>query len=113
MSRSTNRVNSRRKRKLVLKKSSGSVGRRNRCYKLALRSVEKGMQYSYRDRKNLKRSIKSLWIIRINSFARENGYKYSTFIKLIRSLIPSLNTKSIADLCFTHKEFLKSVISSQ
>merc|ERR1712232_1225489 len=58
-------------------------GRANRTYKAAVRRVEKSWQYGYRDRKINKRTIRKLWIMRINAGVRAYGINYSRFVKCI------------------------------
>jgi len=50
-----------------LKQAKGYFGRRKNVYTVAKNAVEKAMQYSYRDRKNKKRTFRALWITRINA----------------------------------------------
>ena len=71
------RVNSavarKKKHNRVLKKTKGQFGKRKKHYSQAKKSLIKGMQYSYRDRKVKKREFKSLWIVRINAACQEEG----------------------------------------
>ena len=66
--------------KKILKMAKGYRGRGSTCYKIALRYVEKSLQYAYRDRRNKKRDFRKLWIVRINAAARLNCLKYSELI---------------------------------
>ena len=43
-------------------------------------SVDKALQYAYRDRKAKKRDFRALWIIRINAATRALGLTYSQFM---------------------------------
>mmetsp|Transcript_45508 Transcript_45508/g.117628 ORF Transcript_45508/g.117628 Transcript_45508/m.117628 type:complete len:85 (-) Transcript_45508:111-365(-) len=51
----------------ILKLAKGYRGRAKNCYRIAVEKVEKGLQYAYRDRKQLKRDMRGLWIQRINA----------------------------------------------
>jgi len=62
-----------RRHKKVLKEAKGYYGARSRVYRVAKQAVIKAGQYAYRDRRAKKRVFRSLWIIRINAQARENG----------------------------------------
>ncbi|MGB0175934.1 MAG: 50S ribosomal protein L20, partial [Owenweeksia sp.] len=73
MPRSVNSVASRARRKKVMKQAKGYFGRRKNVWTVAKNAVEKGMAYSYRDRKTKKRNFRSLWIQRINAGARQEG----------------------------------------
>ena len=83
MSRVTKSLSAKAKRKKILATTKGHYGARSRLYKTAKQSNIKSMQYAFRDRKNKKRSFRSLWIARINASSRELGIPYS---KLINSL---------------------------
>ena len=77
MPRSVNAVASRARRKKVLKLAKGNFGSRGNVWTVAKNTVEKGLTYAYRDRKNKKRQFRSLWIQRINAAARLEGMSYS------------------------------------
>ena len=70
----------RRRHKRQLKLASGFVGGR-KLYRQARNTLEKGLTYAYRDRKQKKRAFRSLWITRINALVREHGLSYSRFIR--------------------------------
>lgn len=57
MPRSVNAVASRARRKKILKQTKGYFGSRANVYTVAKNSLEKGLSYAYRDRKNKKRSF--------------------------------------------------------
>jgi large subunit ribosomal protein L20 len=111
MPRSVNSVASREKRKKVLKHARGYYGRRKNVWTVAKNAVERGLAYSYRDRKVKKREFRSLWIQRINAAVRAEGMSYSKFIdKLAKSNI-DLNRKVLADLAMNHPEAFKAVVA--
>ena len=62
MARVTKSVTARAKHKKVLSSTKGHNGARSRLYKTAKQSKIKSLQYAFRDRKNKKRSFRSLWI---------------------------------------------------
>ncbi len=82
--------------KKLLAQAKGYFGRNARCFRIAKRVVEKGLQYAYRDRRNKKREIRSLWIQRINAGAREIGMTYSTFMHEVKNQNIELNRKLLA-----------------
>ena len=57
MSRVSNSTVRKNKHKKILSLSKGYRGRSKNCFKIAKRSVEKALQYSYRDRRNKKWTI--------------------------------------------------------
>ncbi len=98
MSRATNNVTAHRRRKRVLNAASGNFGGRGNLYRTAKETVQKGLTYAYRDRRNRKREFRRLWIIRINAAARLNGMSYSAFINGLGKAGVVLNRKMLADI---------------
>ena len=110
MPRSVNAVASRARRKKILKAARGYWGRRKNVWSVAKNAVEKGMQYSYRDRKAKKRDFRKLWIQRINAGVREHGMSYSQFMGAAKSANIELNRKVLADLAMNHPEAFKAIV---
>ncbi len=98
MPRAKNSIASRRRRKKILKLAKGYRGARNRLYKTAVESVNRGLVYAYRDRKRKKRDFRRLWITRINAAARLNGLSYSQFITGLKAAGININRKILANL---------------
>ena len=110
MPRSQNSVASRRKRKKILKKAKGYYGRRKNVWKVAKNAVEKGLLYSYRDRKNKKRSFRSLWIIRISAAARLHGMSYGKLIYNLKSNKVILDRKVLSDIAMNHPDTFEKIV---
>ena len=53
--------------------AKGFRGRAKNCIRIATPRVEKALQYAFRDRKQKKRDMRSLWIQRVNAGSREHG----------------------------------------
>ena len=112
MPRSVNAVASRRRRKKILNLAKGYWGSRSKVYTIAKNTVEKGLQYAYRDRKAKKREFRALWIQRINAGARHHGLSYSQFMgKLTKSGI-GLNRKVLADLAMNEPDAFKAIVNA-
>ena len=112
MPRSVNAVASRRRRKKVLELAKGYWGSRSKVFTVAKNTVEKGLQYAYRDRKTKKREFRALWIQRINAGARHHGLSYSQFMgKLTKSGI-GLNRKVLADLAMNEPDAFKAIVNA-
>ena len=111
MPRSVNAVASRRRRKKVLNMAKGYWGSRSKVFTVAKNTVEKGLQYAYRDRKVKKREFRGLWIQRINAGARLEGMSYSQFMGKVKSNGIELNRKVLADLAMNHPEAFKAVLN--
>lgn len=112
MPRAKNRVASRARRKKIFKLAKGHFGRRKNVYTVAKNSVEKGLVYAYRDRKNKKRNFRSLWITRINAGTRQHGMSYSEFMGKLSKTDINLNRKVLADLAMNHPEAFKAVVDA-
>ena len=110
MPRSVNAVASRRRRKRILKLAKGYYGSRSKVYTIAKNTVEKGLQYAYRDRKAKKREFRALWIQRINAGARLHGMSYSQLMGALKKGEVELNRKVLADLAMNHPEAFKAVV---
>lgn len=61
-------------------------------------SMEKALQYAYRDRRQRKRDFRSLWIQRINAAVREAGMTYSRFMHGLERAGVEVDRKMLADL---------------
>lgn len=110
MPRSTNSVASRKRRKKILKQAKGYFGARKNVYTVAKNTVEKGMLYSYRDRRKKKGNFRRLWIQRINAATRMHGMSYSEFMGKMNQKGIHLNRKVLADLAMNNPEAFKAVV---
>ncbi|MBI4543913.1 MAG: 50S ribosomal protein L20 [Gemmatimonadetes bacterium] len=98
MARTTSAVARHRKKKRYLKAAKGYWGARSKLWRIAKNAVERGWQYSYRDRKQRKRQFRRLWITRINAAAREHDLSYSRFMSGLKQAGIEVNRKALADL---------------
>ena len=112
MPRSVNHAASKARRKKILKLAKGSYGRRKNVLTVAKNSVEKGLTYAYRDRRNKKREFRALWIQRINAPVRSEGMSYSEFMGKIHAKGIELNRKALADLAYTQPDAFAAVVKS-
>ena len=60
-------------------------------------------QYAYRDRRNMKRDFRSLWITRINAAVREHGLSYSVFMNGLKKAAIVVDRKVLADIAVMDK----------
>ncbi len=96
-------VQARARHKKVLKEARGYYGARSRVYRVAKQAVTKAGQYAYRDRRQKKRQFRSLWIVRINAEARNNGISYSNMINGLNKAGVEVDRKVLADLAVHDK----------
>ena len=111
MPRSVNHVASKARRKKVLKMAKGYFGARKNVWTVAKNAVEKGLTYAYRDRKQKKRNVRSVWIVRINAAVREFDLTYSEFIGKLNAKNITLSRKALADLALNHPEAFKAIVN--
>ena len=98
--------------KKILKMAKGYRGRAKDCFRVAIEKVEKGLRYSYRDRRNKKRTFRSLWIQRINAGVREHGMVYSQFMNGLIQAGIEMDRKVLSDLA-THEPAAFKVLVEQ
>lgn len=103
--RGTKRTARRRK---ILKRAEGYYLGKSRLSKFASESVDRALQYAYRDRRTRKRDFRRLWIIRIGAAARQNGLSYNQLIFGLKQAGIELDRKVLAEIAiedpagFTH-----------
>ena len=98
MPRVTKSVTAKAKHKKVLSATKGHYGARSRLFKTAKQSNIKSLQYAFRDRKNRKRSFRSLRIARINAASRQFDVSYSKLINGLAINNIALDRKVLSDI---------------
>jgi large subunit ribosomal protein L20 len=112
MARVKRGVTARARHKKVLKLAKGYRGRAKNAFRIGIEKVEKGLRYAYRDRRNKKRTFRSLWIQRINAGVREAGLTYSEFINGIKRAGITIDRKVLADLAAREPAAFKTIVES-
>lgn len=110
MARVKRGVIARRRHKKILKQAKGYYGARSRVFRVAKQAVIKAGQYAYRDRRNKKRTFRSLWIVRINAASRANGISYSQFINGLKKAEIALDRRVLADLAVHDKAAFSAIV---
>ncbi len=88
----------RRRHKKIIRQTKGYYGTRHRLWRRANEAWMKAMWYAYRDRRQRRRDLRRLWILRINAAARQNGLSYSRFIHGLKQAGVELDRKILADI---------------
>ncbi|HYN21653.1 MAG TPA: 50S ribosomal protein L20 [Thermoanaerobaculia bacterium] len=86
------------RRKKILGLAKGFYGTKSKSHRMAKQAVDKSLGYAYRDRRQKKRDMRGLWIIRINAAARLNGLSYSRLIAGLKAAGSTLDRKVLADI---------------
>lgn len=83
-----------------------------RSFRLARIHVIKSLQYAFRDRRNRKRDMRSLWITRINAAARENGTTYAKLMAGLKTNNIALDRKTLADLAVREPKAFAAIVKA-
>ena len=102
----------RNRHKKILKLAKGFKGARSRIFKVANIAVMKALKYAYRDRRATKRTMRRLWIVRINAAVREQGMSYSRFVNACKKANIQVNRKMLADLAVNDKDAFAVVVEA-
>ena len=100
-----------KKRRKLLQAVKGYKWGRKKLVKLAKTARTKAGAHSYVDRRKKKRTMRSLWQIKIGAFVREQGISYSRFIDMLKKNNVEVDRKILADLAVNDKETLKALIA--
>ncbi|MGM0509001.1 MAG: 50S ribosomal protein L20 [Fusobacteriota bacterium] len=100
----------RKKHKKVIKATKGYRAASGTNFKQAKQADMRAKAYATRDRKQKKRKMRQLWIMRINAGARKSGLSYSKFMHGLKKAEINLNRKVLAELAVSNAdEFAKLV----
>lgn len=84
-------------------------GRKNKI-KLARPAMLKAGVYAYRDRRNKKRTRRSLWQIQISAACKERSTSYSAFIGLLKKANIEIDRKILAGLAQDHPDMFTKIL---
>ena len=88
----------RQKKVRYFKQAKGYRGGRRKLWRTVRETLIRSWAYAYRDRRQRKRQMRRLWIIRINAAARMRGMSYSTFMNGLKQAGVELNRKQLSEL---------------
>lgn len=98
------------KRKRVLKLAKGYYGKKKNAYRIAKQAVDRALKFAYRDRRQKKRQLRKLWIVRINAASRLNGLSYNRLINGLHRAGLDLNRKVLADIAVHDAEGFAAIV---
>lgn len=73
-------------------------------------AVTRSLQFSYRDRRNRKRTFRALWNARINAAARTHDTTYSRLIAGLKKNQINIDRKVLAELAVNEPAAFKAVL---
>ena len=109
MARVKGALNAKKKHNRVLKLAKGYRGARSKQYRVAKQSVMRALTSAFAGRKQKKRDMRSLWIVRINAAARLNGLSYSKLMYGLKLAGVDINRKMLAELAVNDAEGFKTL----
>jgi len=102
----------RRRHQRLIAHNRGYQGSYNHLFKRANEAFLHAQWYAYNDRRNRKRDLRRLWIVRINAAARINGTTYSRLISALRKSEVILNRKMLAGLAVREPKAFSKVVET-
>ena len=99
-----------RRKKRILKLAKGYYGDKSRRLRMATQQVKKSLTKAYVDRRNKKRDMRSLWIVRLNAAVREYGLSYSKFMSGLKKANIDLNRKMLSEMAVKDAESFKKIV---
>ena len=103
-------VTASKRRKKVIKAAKGFRWRRKSTFRAAKEALLKAGKYAYRDRRNKKRTNRSLWIKRLGNALEENGLKYSKFIKTLKDKKIEIDRKVLSQMAIENPQMFKKLL---
>lgn len=101
------------KKHAKVRKATKGMTRGNRSsVKRGKQAITRSLQNAYRDRRNRKRTFRSLWNVRINAAARQNGTTYSKLMAALKAKDIQLNRKILAELAVNEPEAFATVVKT-
>ena len=109
MARIKGGLNAKKRHNRTLKLAKGYRGARSKQYRVAKQSVMRALTSAFAGRKQKKRDMRSLWIVRINAAARLNGLSYSKLMHGLKLAGVDMNRKMLAELAVNDAEGFKTL----
>ena len=96
----------------VLKLAKGYFGSKHTLYKTAHEQVMHSLAYSYRDRRQVKRDMRKLWIARINAAARLNDISYSKLMHGLKLANVEVNRKMLSEIAICDPKGFTAIVNT-
>lgn len=105
-------VTSHKRHQKIRKATKGMTKSNRSSIKRGKQAITKSLQYAYRDRRNKKRTFRSVWNARINAAARLNGTTYSRLIAALKASEITLDRKILAELAVSEPKAFTAVVDA-
>lgn len=103
-------VTSHRRHKRLLAKAKGYRGGRSKLVKEAKQAVVHAGADAYRGRKEKKRQMRSMWIIRINAALRPHNISYSKFTGKLKAKKIELDRKVLSEIAIEDPKSFEAIV---
>ena len=100
-----------KKRKKLLKAVKGYKWGRKNLIKLAKTARTKAGAHAFVDRRKKKRTMRSLWQIKISAAVKEQGLSYSRFINALKVNNIAIDRKILADLAENNPSAFLAIVN--
>lgn len=112
MSRVKRGVNANRKRKKILKYTKGFRWDRKTKERAAKEALLHAWTHAFSGRKQKKRDFRTLWNVRINAAARDNGTTYSKLINKLKLANIKLDRKILSSLAQQEPKVFAKILAA-
>ena len=102
----------RRRHKRLFKLTKGFWGQRKNVFRRAKETILRALAYAFKGRKMLKRSMRALFITRINAAVRPYGFSYSAFIPALKKANIQLNRKMLSQISIFEQTVFQKVMET-
>lgn len=103
-------VASHKRHQKVRKATKGMTRAHRSSVRRGRQAVTRSLQFSYRDRRNRKRTFRNLWNARINAAARLNGTTYSRLIASLKAANITLDRKVLSELAVNEPKAFEAIV---
>jgi len=100
------------RRKKILKLAKGYRLTKSKLHRSAKESVERGLRFSYRDRRTKKRTFRRLWIVRLSAAARLNDLSYGKLMVGLKKACVELDRKVLSDIAIKDPETFTRLVQT-
>lgn len=101
-----------RRKKRYFKEAKGFRGSRRTLWRSVIEATLQARKWSYIHRKQRRRDMRKLWIMRINAAARQHGLTYASFIHKAAQANLGLDRKALAEIAVTDPVAFKAIVEA-
>ncbi len=100
------------KRKRIMDQARGYQNSNRHSFWRARLAIVRAGVYAYRDRRQRKRDMRSLWIVRITAACKMRGTRYSVFLNGLRNSGILLNRKMLSEIAIHDPKTFDAILQT-